>query len=126
MPRCSRAHEVEMRVVERATHAVEVRQQQIPIDQPVECVVTRRLFEIAECVARGRKELTPSTPSHDTRGGVGAILFGAGGTSVEVVNADGTHRLVSVSPGLFDDAAELVQVTGSGLAAGQRVVVPAS
>jgi peptidoglycan hydrolase-like protein with peptidoglycan-binding domain len=57
---------------------------------------------------------------------VNALLaLSGGGYAVEVVNADGTHRLVSVSPGLFDDAAELVQVTGSGLAAGQHVVVPA-
>ena len=38
----------------------------------------------------------------------------------------GRHRLVRVTPGLFDDAAGLVQVSGTGLAAGQRVVVPAS
>jgi len=31
-----------------------------------------------------------------------------------------------VRPGLFDDAAGMVQVTGPGLSAGQRVVVPAS
>ena len=31
-----------------------------------------------------------------------------------------------VSLGLFDDADGLVQVTGSGLAAGQQVVVPAT
>jgi hypothetical protein len=49
-----------------------------------------------------------------------------GGYAVEVANPDGTHRLVPVSPGLFDDATGLVQVTGSGLSAGQRVVVPAS
>jgi hypothetical protein len=46
-----------------------------------------------------------------------------GGYSVEVV-AGGTHRLVRVAVGLFDDAAGLVQVSGSGLAAGQHVVVP--
>ena len=34
------------------------------------------------------------------------------------------HHLVAVSVGLFDDADGLVQVSGSGLAAGQRVVVP--
>jgi hypothetical protein len=45
---------------------------------------------------------------------------------VEVVGAGGAHQLVSVSLGLFDDADGLVQVTGSGLAAGQRVVVPAT
>jgi hypothetical protein len=47
-----------------------------------------------------------------------------GGYAVEVVNRDGTHRLVKVTPGLFDDVAGLVQVSGSGLSAGQRVVVP--
>jgi hypothetical protein len=48
-----------------------------------------------------------------------------GGYAVEVVGAGvGTsNRLVSVSLGLFDDADGLVQVTGSGLAAGQAVVV---
>jgi hypothetical protein len=49
-----------------------------------------------------------------------------GGYAVEVANPDGTHHLVPVSPGLFDDATGLVQVTGAGLAAGQHVVVPAS
>jgi Putative peptidoglycan binding domain len=49
-----------------------------------------------------------------------------GGYAVEVVGSDGTHHLVPVTLGLFDDDAGLVQVTGSGLAAGQHVVVPAS
>jgi multidrug efflux pump subunit AcrA (membrane-fusion protein) len=47
-----------------------------------------------------------------------------GGYAVEVVAGDGTHHLVRVTLGLFDDAAGMVQVSGSGLAAGQRVVVP--
>jgi hypothetical protein len=47
-----------------------------------------------------------------------------GGYAVEVVDPGGAHHLVSVSLGLFDDADGLVQVTGSGLAAGQEVVVP--
>lgn len=56
---------------------------------------------------------------------VDALLARAGGGySVEVVAADGTHHLITVTPGLFDDAAGLVQVSGTGLAAGQRVVVP--
>jgi hypothetical protein len=46
--------------------------------------------------------------------------------AVEVADSDGTRHLVRVSLGLFDDAAGMVQVTGSGLAAGQHVVVPAS
>lgn len=41
--------------------------------------------------------------------------------AVEIVDADGTRHLVRVTPGLFDDAAGLVQVSGPGLAAGQRV-----
>jgi hypothetical protein len=49
-----------------------------------------------------------------------------GGYAVEVVDAGGTNHLVPVSLGLFDDADGLVQVTGSGLAAGQNVVVPAT
>lgn len=57
---------------------------------------------------------------------VNALLaLAGGGYAVEVVEA-GRHRLVPVTPGLFDDDAGLVQVTGAGLAAGQRVVVPAS
>jgi hypothetical protein len=50
----------------------------------------------------------------------------SGGYAVEVAGHNGVHQLVAVSLGLFDDADGLVQVTGSGLAAGQRVVVPAS
>jgi hypothetical protein len=58
---------------------------------------------------------------------VNALLaLAGGGYAVEVADADGTRHLVPVSPGLFDDAAGLVQVTGSGLAVGQHVVVPAS
>jgi peptidoglycan hydrolase-like protein with peptidoglycan-binding domain len=49
----------------------------------------------------------------------------AGGYAVEVVDAHSTHHLVPVSLGLFDDADGLVSITGSGLATGQRVVVPA-
>jgi multidrug efflux pump subunit AcrA (membrane-fusion protein) len=47
-----------------------------------------------------------------------------GGYAVEVVGADGIHRLVTVTLGLFDDADGLVQVTGTSLATGEKVVVP--
>jgi peptidoglycan hydrolase-like protein with peptidoglycan-binding domain len=58
---------------------------------------------------------------------VTALLARAGGDyAVEVVGAGGLHHLVPVSLGLFDDAEGLVQVTGSGLTAGQRVVVPST
>ena len=49
-----------------------------------------------------------------------------GGYAVEVVGDGATNHLVRVSLGLFDDADGLVAVTGSGLAAGQKVVVPAT
>jgi hypothetical protein len=49
-----------------------------------------------------------------------------GGYAVEVGGAGANNHLAPVSLGLFDDAEGLVQVTGSGLAAGQRVVVPAT
>jgi uncharacterized protein (UPF0333 family) len=58
---------------------------------------------------------------------VAALLAVAGGGyAVEVIAADGTHQLVGVTLGLFDDADGLVQITGSAVHAGSRVVVPAS
>jgi len=58
---------------------------------------------------------------------VNALLaLSGGGYAVEVADPDGTHHLVAVTLGIFDDAAGLVQVSGSGLTAGQHVVVPAS
>ena len=49
-----------------------------------------------------------------------------GGYVVQVAGAGARTHLVPVSLGLFDDAEGLVQVTASGLAAGQQVVVPAT
>jgi hypothetical protein len=49
-----------------------------------------------------------------------------GGYAVDVVDSGATPRLVPVSLGLTDDTQGLVQVTGSGLSAGQRVTVPAT
>jgi hypothetical protein len=59
---------------------------------------------------------------------VTALLAQAGGGyAVEVAGAGtNNNHLVPVSLGLFDDADGLVQVTGPGLAAGQKVVVPAT
>jgi hypothetical protein len=47
-----------------------------------------------------------------------------GGYAVEAVGANSLHHLVPVVLGLFDDAEGLVQVSGTGLVVGQRVVVP--
>jgi hypothetical protein len=49
-----------------------------------------------------------------------------GGYGIEIVDPGGAHRLAAVTLGLFDDTAGTVQITGKGVAAGQRVVVPAS
>lgn len=54
------------------------------------------------------------------------VALAGGGYAVEEVEPDGTHQLVAVTPGLFDDAQGLVQVSGRGIAVGQRVVVPAA
>jgi hypothetical protein len=58
---------------------------------------------------------------------VNALLaLAGGGYAVETVNAAGTHQLVAVTLGLFSDADGLVEVSGTGLHAGQRIVVPGS
>jgi peptidoglycan hydrolase-like protein with peptidoglycan-binding domain len=58
---------------------------------------------------------------------VNALLaLAGGGYAVEIAEAGGSRHLVAVTPGLFDDAGGLVQVTDTSLSAGQRVVVPTS
>jgi len=54
------------------------------------------------------------------------LALSGGGYAVEVAGGDGIHELVPVSLGIFDDADGLVQVSGPGLSAGRRVVVPAA
>jgi hypothetical protein len=49
----------------------------------------------------------------------------AGGYRIAVVD-DAGRRLVTVRPGLFDDAAGTVEVTSAGLTEGALVEVPAS
>ncbi|MCU1486625.1 MAG: Peptidoglycan-binding domain 1 protein [Actinomycetia bacterium] len=51
------------------------------------------------------------------------LALAGGGYAVEVVEPGGTHELVAVTTGIFDDQSGLVQVDGAALAAGQRVVV---
>jgi hypothetical protein len=54
---------------------------------------------------------------------VDALLAQPGGSYAVEVTGPGRHHLVTVTPGLFDDAAGTVQVTGN-LTPGQHVVVP--
>ncbi len=54
---------------------------------------------------------------------VDALLAQPGGGYAVEVTGPGGHHLVGVTPGLFDDAAGTVRVTGK-LTPGQRVVVP--
>jgi peptidoglycan hydrolase-like protein with peptidoglycan-binding domain len=51
------------------------------------------------------------------------LALSSGGYGVEVRGAGDARRLVAVTPGLFDDADGLVQVTGTGLQPGQQVAV---
>jgi hypothetical protein len=58
---------------------------------------------------------------------VDALLpLATGGYALEVIGAKGVHTLEPVNLGLFDDATEQVQVSGRGVRAGQRIVVPAT
>ena len=54
---------------------------------------------------------------------VDALLAQPGGGYAVEVTGPGGHHLVAVTPGIFDDAAGTVQVTGN-LTPGQHVVVP--
>jgi peptidoglycan hydrolase-like protein with peptidoglycan-binding domain len=54
------------------------------------------------------------------------LALAGGGYAVEEVQSDGVHRLLPVTLGLFDDEAGDVQVSGTELAAGERVVVPST
>jgi peptidoglycan hydrolase-like protein with peptidoglycan-binding domain len=83
--------------------------------------------------ATGRLDQAPVNVSITTESVQGALVvpvdallaLAGGGYAVEVAEGR-VHRLVAVTVGLFDDADGLVQVSGQGLSAGQRVVVPAT
>jgi hypothetical protein len=84
--------------------------------------------------ATGTLDQAPVTVSITTSSAPNALVvpvsalvsLASGGYALEEVAPGGTHHLVPLSLGLFDDANGMVQVTGAGLAAGQRVVVPAT
>ena len=83
--------------------------------------------------AAGTLDQAPVTVNITTataRGRAGGAGDGAAGPVagryvVEVAGPGNTRRWVPVTPGIFDDASGLVQVTGA-LTPGQRVVVAAS
>jgi hypothetical protein len=84
--------------------------------------------------AAGTLDQAPVTVNITTESSSGPVLAvpvtalvaqSSGGYDVEVVEPGNTRRWVPVTPGIFDDAVGLVQVTGM-LSPGQRVVVPAS
>ncbi|WP_240929869.1 efflux RND transporter periplasmic adaptor subunit [Streptomyces coryli] len=52
------------------------------------------------------------------------LALSGGGYAVEAVRPGGTRKLIPVETGLFDDDTGKVQVTGDGLAVGQKIVVP--
>ncbi|MCU1490766.1 MAG: Peptidoglycan-binding domain 1 protein [Acidimicrobiaceae bacterium] len=69
--------------------------------------------------------ITTATVSNALVVPVDALLaLASHGYALEEISPEGSHHLVAVSLGLFDDADGLVQVSGAGMASGQRVVVP--
>jgi hypothetical protein len=92
------------------------------------------LVRLIDAKAAGALDQAPVTVSITTASVSNALVVpvnallaqASGGYAVEEVTAGGRHHLVPVSLGLFDDAAGLVQVSGPGLAAGERIVVPSS
>lgn len=82
--------------------------------------------------ATGRLDQAPVNVSITTASVAGVLVvpvnallsLASGGYAVEEVASGGSHRLLAVDVGLFDDADGLVQVSGRDLSAGQRVVVP--
>jgi multidrug efflux pump subunit AcrA (membrane-fusion protein) len=68
--------------------------------------------------------ITTQTVSNVLAVPIGALVSTPSGYGVEVAGANGARHIVPVTLGLFDDTQGLVQVTGGGLAVGQKVVVP--
>jgi hypothetical protein len=68
--------------------------------------------------------ITTQTVSNVLAVPIEALVTEPGGYDIEVAGAGDSRHLVPVQLGLFDDNADLVQVSGSGLTAGEQVVVP--
>jgi peptidoglycan hydrolase-like protein with peptidoglycan-binding domain len=69
-------------------------------------------------------QITTASVHHALVVPVNALVALAGGGYAVEEAVRGRHDLVAVHTGLFDDADGLVQISGDGLAAGRRVVVP--
>jgi len=88
---------------------------------------------LADTRAAGTLDQAPVTVNITTGTARGALVVpvtalvaqAAGRYAVEVTGPGNSRRWVPVTPGIFDDAAGLVQVTGA-LTPGQRVVVASS
>jgi hypothetical protein len=84
--------------------------------------------------ATGTLDQAPVQVSITTSSAKGALVvpvdallaLSGGGYGLEVVSAKGVHSVEPVTLGLFDDAAGVVQVSGPGVASGQRIVIPGS
>jgi hypothetical protein len=74
-----------------------------------------------------RAQITTDAVEDALRVPVTALVATAGGGyAVEVVGRGGARELVPVELGMFDHAQGVVQVSGDGISAGRRVVVPAT
>jgi peptidoglycan hydrolase-like protein with peptidoglycan-binding domain len=94
--------------------------------QPTAAVVITVTGEISGVIEDAQVQVGITVEAHR---GVLAVpipaLRALSAATYEVLIADGTQtRHVTVTVGIFDQVAGLVEVTGDGLAAGQRVAVP--
>jgi len=91
--------------------------------------VTVKLTDPAAAETLDQAPVTVNITTADARDAlavpVTALLARPGGYVVEVVGAGSSRRYVPVTPGIFDDTAGMVQVSGD-LTPGERVVVAAS
>jgi hypothetical protein len=87
-----------------------------PLDPPATGSLDQAPVDVAITTASVRRALAVPVDA--------LLALAGGGYAVEEVSPAGRHRVAAVSLGLFDDATGMVQVSGDGLAVGQRVVVP--